>query len=185
MERSLLCVRKQRVVHDLTCLWGKVLSKKVLQSLQSRKRCCRSWLFEENKDRHNLDCENIQTVGQILMPKDTQLSLVSPASLKKSLHRPDLSSPGCDLDTNFYIIILSLNVHHFKSNVKQKLISQPFILPHFILQTSKSPFRLSPHDKLHTPENWFFQRSSLTLYVSTWPKSMILITALHTWPTAC
>ena len=129
MERSLLCVRKQRVVHDLTCLWGKVLSKKVLQSLQSRKRCCRSWLFEkENKDRHNLDCENIQTVGQILMPKDTQLSLVSPASLQKSLHRPDLSSPGCDSDTNFYIIILSLNVHHFKSNVKQKLISQPFIL---------------------------------------------------------
>lgn len=73
----------------------------------------------------------------------------------------------------------------FKSNVKQKLISQPFILPHFILQTSKSHFRLSPHDKLHTPENWFFQRSSLTLYISTWPKSMILITALHTWPRAC
>ena len=73
----------------------------------------------------------------------------------------------------------------FKSNVKQKLISQPFIFPHFILQTSKSHFRLSPHDKLHTSENWFFQRSFLTLYVSTWPKSMILITALHTWPSAC
>lgn len=117
MERSWLCVRNQRVVHDLTSLWGKVLSKKVLQSFQSRKRCFWSWLFEkENKDRHNLDCMNIQTVGQILVPKDTQLSLVSPASLQKNLHRPVLYSPGRDSDINFYIIILSLHVHHFVLN---------------------------------------------------------------------
>lgn len=118
MERSWLCVKKQRVVHDLTSLWGKVVNKKALQSLQSRKRCCRSWLFEkENKDRHNINSENIQTVGQILVLKDTRLYPVPPASLQTSLHCPVLASPGCCLDAHVYIIVTSsLHIHHFVLN---------------------------------------------------------------------
>ena len=105
-----------------SCPWSYLLTrqscKKALQSLQSRIRCCRSRLFEkENKDGHNLNSENIQTVSQILVLKDTRLYLVSPTSLQTSLHCPVLSSPGCHLDANLYIIIiLSLHVNHFVLN---------------------------------------------------------------------
>lgn len=185
---------KKLVMREETksCPWSYLLMrqscKKALQSLQSRKRCCQSRLFEkENKDGHNLNSENIQTVRQILVLKDTRLYLVLSCITadKPSLPSSLLSrlSLRCQLLHHYYFIP-SRSPLRFKSNMKQKLISQPFIFPHFILQTSKSHFRLSPHDKLHTSENWFFQRSFLTLYVSTWPKSMILITARHTWPIA-
>lgn len=129
------------------------------------------------------------TGRQIPALKDTRPCLESPASIitgTPASPRFLLSrlSPWHQLLRRYYIIP-SWSPLHFKSNFKQILIYQPLIFPHFILQTSKSHFSLSLHDKLHTSENGCFHKTFLTLYVSTRPKSMAVITAPHTRPMAC
>lgn len=144
-------------------------------------------LKRENKDRHNITREHSDSRSNP-GAHDTRLYPAPPASLQTSLHCPVLASPGCCLDAHVYIIVISsLHVHHFafKSNVKQNWF--PNLSSSFALYCKPLNLISGYHhtiNYIHLKMD-FSKGSFLTLYISTWPKSMILITALHTWPSAC
>lgn len=141
IERSCLLVKKQKVVHGLTSFWGEVMNNKGpwIYSEWKKKEVDRASFVTGEQKLQRIRCWGSRSKPGTQQP----MALLSQATSVSScaLYLPVFSSSGCYFGhqlLNHYYFITSLSPLCFKSNFKQKLIYQPLIFCHFILQTSGS-----------------------------------------------